>query len=112
MVEVRDGAGPNSTLLGEVVFYPQSSAALSSPEDVQVNFTLTQVITSLFLSYPAVITGNGPTHDFFSTANQVTVWFYTDSSVSGKGFRANFTSGVNLGSPGELITREETVKMC
>ncbi|XP_026038512.1 enteropeptidase [Astatotilapia calliptera] len=62
MVEVRDGAGPNSTLL-------------------------------------AVLTGNGPTHDFFSTANQVTVWFYTDSSVSGKGFRANFTSGVNLGSP-------------
>uniref|UniRef100_A0A669C1Y2 Transmembrane serine protease 15 n=1 Tax=Oreochromis niloticus TaxID=8128 RepID=A0A669C1Y2_ORENI len=62
MVEVRDGAGSNSTLL-------------------------------------AVLTGNGPTHDLFSTANQVTVWFYTDSSVSGKGFRANFTSGVNLGSP-------------
>uniref|UniRef100_A0A3Q0SR17 Transmembrane serine protease 15 n=1 Tax=Amphilophus citrinellus TaxID=61819 RepID=A0A3Q0SR17_AMPCI len=62
MVEVRDGAGPNSTLL-------------------------------------VVLTGNGPTHDLFSTANQMTVWFYTDSSVYGRGFRANFTSGVNLGSP-------------
>lgn len=27
IVEVRDGAGPNSTLIGEGVFYPQSSSA-------------------------------------------------------------------------------------
>ncbi|XP_029283462.1 enteropeptidase-like, partial [Cottoperca gobio] len=63
VVEVRDGAGPYSTLL-------------------------------------AVLTGSdGPTHKLFSTTNQMTVWFFTDSSVHGRGFRANFTSGVNLGSP-------------
>uniref|UniRef100_A0A3Q3IQH3 Transmembrane serine protease 15 n=1 Tax=Monopterus albus TaxID=43700 RepID=A0A3Q3IQH3_MONAL len=63
MVEVRDGAGPNSTLL-------------------------------------AVLTGSdSPTHDLFSTTNQMTVWFFTDDSGHGRGFRANFTSGVNLGSP-------------
>uniref|UniRef100_A0A3P8X2E2 Enteropeptidase-like n=1 Tax=Cynoglossus semilaevis TaxID=244447 RepID=A0A3P8X2E2_CYNSE len=63
VVEVRDGAGPNSTLL-------------------------------------AVLTGMvGPAHDLFSTANQMTVWLFTDSSGSGRGFRANFTSGLDLGSP-------------
>ncbi|XP_077360528.1 enteropeptidase [Festucalex cinctus] len=63
IVEVRDGVGPNSTLL-------------------------------------AVLTGSsGPAHDLFSTTNQVTVWFLTDSSGSGRGFKANFTSGVGLGSP-------------
>ncbi|XP_074466647.1 enteropeptidase-like [Sebastes fasciatus] len=63
MIEVRDGAGPNSTLL-------------------------------------AVLTGRaGPAHQLFSTTNQMTVWFFTDSSGHGRGFRANFTSGVNLGSP-------------
>ncbi|KAM4726936.1 enteropeptidase [Anableps anableps] len=63
MVEVRDGAGPKSTLL-------------------------------------AVLTGStGPAHDLFSTSNQMTVWFFTDSSDSGRGFRANFTCGVKLGSP-------------
>lgn len=31
IVEVRDGAGPNSTLLGEDVFYPESFWAPSSP---------------------------------------------------------------------------------
>ncbi|XP_034406266.1 enteropeptidase [Cyclopterus lumpus] len=63
ILEVRDGAGPNSTLL-------------------------------------AVLTGStGPTHDLFSTANQMTLWFFTDSSGHGRGFRANFTSGFNLGSP-------------
>ncbi|XP_034436879.1 enteropeptidase-like isoform X2 [Hippoglossus hippoglossus] len=63
VVEVRDGAGSNSTLL-------------------------------------AVLTGNdGPTHDLFSTTNQMTVWFFTDASGYGRGFSANFTSGVNLGSP-------------
>uniref|UniRef100_A0A8C2X0G8 Transmembrane serine protease 15 n=1 Tax=Cyclopterus lumpus TaxID=8103 RepID=A0A8C2X0G8_CYCLU len=66
ILEVRDGAGPNSTLL-------------------------------------AVLTGStGPTHDLFSTANQMTLWFFTDSSGHGRGFRANFTSGFNLGSPGEF----------
>ncbi|KAM4546607.1 enteropeptidase-like [Fundulus diaphanus] len=63
MVEVRDGAGPNSTLL-------------------------------------AVLTGStGPAHDLFSTTNQMTVWFFTDSEGHGRGFRGNFTSGVALGSP-------------
>uniref|UniRef100_A0A3Q3D9K0 Transmembrane serine protease 15 n=1 Tax=Hippocampus comes TaxID=109280 RepID=A0A3Q3D9K0_HIPCM len=63
IVEVRDGAGPNSTLL-------------------------------------AVLTGSGgPAHDLFSTSDRVTVWFFTDSSGSGRGFKANFTSGVGLGSP-------------
>ncbi|KAI3374082.1 hypothetical protein L3Q82_022648 [Scortum barcoo] len=63
VVEVRDGAGPNSTLL-------------------------------------AVLTGNsGPAHDLLSTTNQMTVWFFTDESGYGRGFKANFTSGVNLGSP-------------
>ncbi|TNN56839.1 Enteropeptidase [Liparis tanakae] len=63
VLEVRDGAGPNSTLL-------------------------------------AVLTGStGPAHDLFSTANQMTLWFYTDSSGHGRGFRANFTSGVHLGAP-------------
>ncbi|KAK5621203.1 hypothetical protein CRENBAI_012139 [Crenichthys baileyi] len=63
MVEVRDGAGPNSTLM-------------------------------------AVLTGStGPAHDLFSTSNQMTVWFFTDSGGHGRGFRANFTSGVDLGSP-------------
>ncbi|CAK6981349.1 LOW QUALITY PROTEIN: enteropeptidase [Scomber scombrus] len=68
MVEVRDGAGPNSTLL-------------------------------------AVLTGStGPAHDFFSTTNEMTVWFFTDRSGSGRGFRANFTSGVKLGSPAPCAT--------
>uniref|UniRef100_A0A7N9B0Y1 Transmembrane serine protease 15 n=1 Tax=Mastacembelus armatus TaxID=205130 RepID=A0A7N9B0Y1_9TELE len=48
----------------------------------------------------AVLTGSdSPTHDLFSTTNQMTVWFFTDSSGYGRGFRANFTSGVKLGSP-------------
>ncbi|XP_049447903.1 enteropeptidase [Epinephelus fuscoguttatus] len=63
VVEVRDGAGPNSTLL-------------------------------------AVLTGSdGPAHDLFSTTNQMTLWFFTDELGHGRGFRANFTSGVDLGSP-------------
>ncbi|KAM7373803.1 hypothetical protein PAMP_006506 [Pampus punctatissimus] len=61
-VEVRDGAGPNSTSL-------------------------------------AILTGSdGPAHDLFSTTNQMTVWFFTDKSGYGRGFRANFTSGIELGS--------------
>ncbi|XP_037544103.1 enteropeptidase [Nematolebias whitei] len=48
----------------------------------------------------AVLTGSkGPTHDLFSTANQMSVWFYTDSGGYGRGFKANFTCGVDLGSP-------------
>ncbi|KAM9728247.1 enteropeptidase [Menidia menidia] len=63
VVEVRDGAGTNSTLL-------------------------------------AVLTGsNGPDQDLCSTTNQMTVWFYSDSSGHGRGFRANFTCGLGLGSP-------------
>ncbi|XP_068436981.1 enteropeptidase [Clinocottus analis] len=63
VLEVRDGAGPDSPLL-------------------------------------AVLTGSaGPAHDLFSTANQMALWFFTDSSGHGRGFRANFTSGVRLGTP-------------
>ncbi|KAL0994008.1 hypothetical protein UPYG_G00116690 [Umbra pygmaea] len=63
IVEVRDGAGPLSVLLG-------------------------------------VFTGsNTPFPDIFSTANQVTVMFFTDDSSFGRGFRANFTSGIALGRP-------------
>ncbi|XP_069030943.1 enteropeptidase-like [Embiotoca jacksoni] len=62
VVEVRDGAGPNSTLL-------------------------------------AILSSDGPTHDLFSTTNQMTVWFITDKSNSYPGFKANFTSGVRLGLP-------------
>ncbi|XP_074528476.1 enteropeptidase [Halichoeres trimaculatus] len=63
VVEVRDGAGPDSTLL-------------------------------------AVLTGtDGPAHDLISTTNQMTVWFFTDKEGYRRGFTANFTSGVNLGSP-------------
>ncbi|XP_041808728.1 enteropeptidase [Chelmon rostratus] len=62
-VEVRDGAGPNSTLL-------------------------------------AVLTGSdGLAQDLFSTTNQMTVLFLMNLSKYGPGFRANFTSGVNLGAP-------------
>lgn len=39
VVEVRDGAGPNSTLLGEDVLYPESfSASLSSYMCVTLTF--------------------------------------------------------------------------
>ncbi|XP_034091403.1 LOW QUALITY PROTEIN: enteropeptidase [Gymnodraco acuticeps] len=63
VVEVREGAGLNSTLL-------------------------------------AVLSGSsGPAHTLLSTANQMTVWFYSDASGHGRGFRANFSSGANLGSP-------------
>ncbi|XP_030010157.1 enteropeptidase [Sphaeramia orbicularis] len=63
VVEVRDGAGPDSTLL-------------------------------------AVLTGSdSPINDFFSTTNQMSVWLFTDKSGYGRGFKANFTSGVKLGSP-------------
>ncbi|KAK2859692.1 hypothetical protein Q5P01_004312 [Channa striata] len=56
IVEVRDGAGPDSTLLE-------------------------------------------PNPRLFSTTNQMTIWFYTGFSVQGRGFKANFTTGVGLGSP-------------
>ncbi|KAJ0061870.1 hypothetical protein NL108_013393, partial [Boleophthalmus pectinirostris] len=47
-----------------------------------------------------VFTGTrGPTHDLFSSTNQMSLIFLTDSSTSGRGFKANFSSGVNLGSP-------------
>ncbi|XP_056140347.1 enteropeptidase [Lampris incognitus] len=62
VVEVRDGTGPHSELLG-------------------------------------VFTGTErPAPQLISTTNQMTVRFYTDLSGQGRGFRANFTSGENLGS--------------
>lgn len=52
-------------------------------------------------SFSAVLTGDkGPTQDLYSTTNQMSVWFLTDKSGYGRGFRANFTSGVGLGLPG------------
>lgn len=88
MVEVRDGVGPASSLLGEDLtflrFFP-------SAVDVDHRSALS----------PAVLTGSqGPIGDFYSTTNEMAVWFFTDASGSGRGFRANFTSGVRLGSPG------------
>uniref|UniRef100_A0A4W5RFX8 Transmembrane serine protease 15 n=1 Tax=Hucho hucho TaxID=62062 RepID=A0A4W5RFX8_9TELE len=68
MVEVRDGAGPQSELLG--------------------------VFTGTDATFPDVI----------STANQITVMFFTDSSGYGRGFRANFTSGLALGMPKPCVT--------
>ncbi|XP_028322108.1 enteropeptidase [Gouania willdenowi] len=49
----------------------------------------------------AVLTGSDtPAQDLFSRANQMTVWLFTGAgSTSGKGFKANFTSGINLGQP-------------
>ncbi|KAM3869022.1 enteropeptidase [Diretmus argenteus] len=46
-----------------------------------------------------VFTGSDTPPDLISTANQMTVRFYTDQSGHGRGFRANFTSGFNLGLP-------------
>ncbi|EHB06218.1 Enteropeptidase [Heterocephalus glaber] len=51
---------------------------------------------SLFL---AVYTGPGPMKDVFSTTNRMTVFFITDYSLAGRGFKANFTSGYYLGIP-------------
>ncbi|XP_038862085.1 enteropeptidase [Salvelinus namaycush] len=68
MVEVRDGAGPQSELLG--------------------------VFTGTDATFPDVI----------STANQITVMFFTDSTGYGRGFRANFTSGLALGMPKPCVT--------
>lgn len=64
-------------------------------------FSLVVLICHIFAVSPAVLTGSeGPVRDFYSVTNKMAVWFFTDSSGSGRGFRANFTSGVNLGSPG------------
>ncbi|KAL2093195.1 hypothetical protein ACEWY4_010507 [Coilia grayii] len=46
-----------------------------------------------------VFTGERSFPDVFSTANQMTVMFFTDSSGNDRGFRANFSSGVRLGQP-------------
>ncbi|XP_036379703.1 enteropeptidase [Megalops cyprinoides] len=47
-----------------------------------------------------VFTGGDATFaDVFSTTNQMTVVFFTDSLGYGRGFRANFTSGFGLGQP-------------
>lgn len=58
-------------------------------------------MTFLSFFFSAVLTGDkGPTQDLYSTTNQMSVWFITDKSGYGRGFRANFTSGVGLGLPG------------
>ncbi|XP_034034104.1 enteropeptidase-like [Thalassophryne amazonica] len=51
-------------------------------------------------TFLGVFTGNNcPSPNLISTANQMTVWFFTDKSGRCRGFQANFTSGINLGSP-------------
>ncbi|KAM5180791.1 enteropeptidase [Mantella aurantiaca] len=47
----------------------------------------------------AVYTGVNPLPDVFSTTNQMTVYFTSDSSTAAKGFLANFTTGYHLGMP-------------
>ncbi|XP_041439310.1 enteropeptidase isoform X2 [Xenopus laevis] len=47
----------------------------------------------------AVYTGSGPVQDVFSTTNAMTVYFTSDSSGTGKGFLANYTTGYRLGIP-------------
>ncbi|NXP53058.1 ENTK Enteropeptidase, partial [Heliornis fulica] len=71
VVEVRDGRGTNSLLLGNLN-------------------------TFMFSWKIAVYTGQGPLPDIFSTTNQMTVIFLTNESVTKKGFLANFTTGYHL----------------
>ncbi|KAM4545848.1 enteropeptidase [Odontesthes bonariensis] len=68
--------------------------------DVEATFDMVEVRdgTGTNSTLLAVLTGSA-VHDLFSTTNQMTVWFHTDSSGHGRGFRANFTCGVSLGSP-------------
>uniref|UniRef100_A0A8C0WFD5 Enteropeptidase n=1 Tax=Castor canadensis TaxID=51338 RepID=A0A8C0WFD5_CASCN len=47
----------------------------------------------------AVYTGSGPVEDVFSVTNRMSVLFITDTSVAGGGFKANFTTGYQLGVP-------------
>ncbi|XP_049641681.1 enteropeptidase [Suncus etruscus] len=47
----------------------------------------------------AVYTGPGPVKDVFSTSNEMTVIFISDSELTKKGFKANFTTGYHLGIP-------------
>ncbi|XP_075053937.1 enteropeptidase [Mixophyes fleayi] len=47
----------------------------------------------------AVYTGSNQVPDVFSTTNQITVYFTSDSSTTAAGFLANFTSGYRLGMP-------------
>ncbi|XP_029794544.1 enteropeptidase [Suricata suricatta] len=47
----------------------------------------------------AVYTGAGPVKDVFSTTNRMTVLFISDDVLAKGGFKANFTTGYNLGFP-------------
>ncbi|XP_068186952.1 enteropeptidase isoform X2 [Antennarius striatus] len=70
--------------------------------DVEASYDMVEVRdgTGPKSSLLAVLTGKtGPAHDLYSTTNQMSVWLFTDKSGHGRGFKANFTSGVNLGSP-------------
>lgn len=56
------------------------------------------------VSLSGVFTGTDATFpDVISTANQITVMFFTDSTGYGRGFRANFTSGLALGMPSKIL---------
>jgi serine protease 7 (enterokinase) len=58
-------------------------------------------LTSSFSFGTAVYTGSGPVEDVFSVTNRMSVLFITDTSVAGGGFKANFTTGYQLGVPGK-----------
>ncbi|XP_006145656.1 enteropeptidase [Tupaia chinensis] len=45
----------------------------------------------------AVYTGSDPVKDVFSTTNRMTVLFITNEMLTKRGFKANFTTGYNLG---------------
>lgn len=96
VVEVRDGTGSESTLLGEDAIQP------NCPFIGPLHWKRTSnIVTLICIFFSAVLTGDkGPTHDLYSTTNQMSVWFITNKSVYSRGFRANFTSGVGLGMPG------------
>ncbi|KAM8977005.1 enteropeptidase [Pelodytes ibericus] len=47
----------------------------------------------------AIYTGKNPGKDLFSTTNQMTVYFTSDTSGTAGGFLANFTTGYRLGLP-------------
>ncbi|XP_018412200.1 PREDICTED: enteropeptidase [Nanorana parkeri] len=57
----------------------------------------------------AVYTGAIVLPDVFSTTNQMTVYFTSDSSATAKGFLANFTTGYRLGMPAPC---ESTSSQC
>ncbi|XP_036976139.1 enteropeptidase isoform X2 [Acanthopagrus latus] len=70
--------------------------------DIETAYDVVEVRDGAEANSPllAVLTGSeGTAQDIFSTTNKMAVWFFTDDSQYGRGFKANFTTGVNLGVP-------------